>query len=631
MTDEWGVDDRYEDATGQQRRIPPMTIDALRQRIGRPPSQGYAPALVTRPGRALPGGPARIVLEDGAELAVEGRLPLDIPFGYHTLQADAGPERALIVSPGRCHLPESWRAWGWAVQLYAARSRASWGIGDLGDLRRLATWSADQLGAGFILVNPLHAVAPTLPQQPSPYFPSSRRFRNPLYLRIEDVPGAAASCVDVEPLAARGRAFNGQRHIDRDEVWRLKVAALEVIWTNGGRADEGFERWRSEQGSALAEFATWCVLAEHHGPRWREWPLQYRRPSNPEVERFRSEHDDRVRFHAYLQWLTDLQLAASSSGLAVIQDLPIGVDPEGSDAWAWQDVLAEEVNVGSPPDEFNGQGQDWGLPPFVPWKLAGAGYRPFIETIRATIACAGGLRVDHVMGLFRLWWIAAGTAPTEGAYVRYPSDDLLDIVALESHRARALVVGEDLGTVETGVREAMAERAILSYRLLWFEEDDPCSWPELAMAAVTTHDLPTVAGLWDGSDLEAQRRLGLGPNEESTLAIRSRLATAGGLDTDARPAAANLAAHRLLARAPSVLLSATLDDAAAVPERPNIPGADGQRANWCLALPSDLEDLELAVLPRRLASTLAESLTRPGPVPAPPPPDPCPSSGPPPT
>jgi 4-alpha-glucanotransferase len=607
VTDERGVDARYKDASGQERTVAEATIELLRQRIGRPPDEGRPSSLVTRPGRRVHVGRAQVVLEDGGELTVDGVLPDELPLGYHTLRPDTGPERRLVVSPGRCHLPSGWRAWGWAAQLYAARSCASWGIGDLADLGRLARWSADALGAGFVLVNPLHAVAPTLPQQASPYFPSSRRFRNPLYLSVEDVPGAADVGTDLDRLAAEGRALNEQRRIDRDAVWRLKLTALEAIWERT-RPDAAFERWCQRQGAALDEFATWCVLAEHFGPSWRSWPSEFRDPDDPAVERFRREHHDRVRFHCWLQWLTDTQLVAAASGLAVIQDLPIGVDPDGADAWAWQHLLADGISIGSPPDEFNSQGQDWGLPPFVPWKLADAGYQPFVDTIRATIAAAGGLRVDHVMGLFRLWWVPVGAKPSDGAYVRYPSDDLLDIVALESHRAEALVVGEDLGTVEAGVRETMAERGMLSYRLLWFEPDDPAVWPELAMAAVTTHDLPTVAGLWDGSDLDEQRRIGLDPNEESTAAIRTRLVASGAIDGGDDPVAAILGAHRRLARAPSVLLSATLDDAVAERARPNIPGADGKRPNWSLALPVVLDELEGHPLPRQVAAILAEGV-----------------------
>ncbi len=605
MTDEWGIDERYVDAFGVQHSVPPETIEALREAMG-PVSDRQGPVpLVVRSGERIEGvGPAELVLEDGSELTVEDAFPPDLPTGYHTVRSDEG-ERRLIVSPGRCYLPEGWRAWGWVAQLYAARSKASWGMGDLGDLRRLVRWSATELGAGFVLVNPLHATAPNAPQQASPYFPASRRFRNPIYLRVEDVPGAGEAGADLDRLAAEGRALNERRHIDRDEVWRLKLSALETIWDRGAR-DPDLEGWLGREGPALQEFATWCVLAEQFGANWREWPSEYHHPRAPAVSRFAKAHEDRVRFYAWLQWLTDSQLAAASD-LVVIQDLPIGVDPNGADGWAWQDLLATGVTVGAPPDEFNVAGQNWGLPPFIPWRLTEAGYQPFADTIRATIPPAGGgLRVDHVMGLFRLWWIPAGAGAAEGAFVRYPAQDLLDILALESERARALVVGEDLGTVEAGVREAMAERGMLSYRLLWFEENDPEAWPAQALAAITTHDLPTVAGLWDGSDLDAQRELDLNPNEAGTAEIRDRLARS--LDEDATAEDAVLAAHRLLAEAPSVLLAATLDDALAEPERPNMPGTDGLRANWSLALPVPLEDLEDHPLPRQVAGILAEAV-----------------------
>jgi 4-alpha-glucanotransferase len=607
MTDDWGIDDRYEDAAGDEHRIASATIEQLRHIIGQPPGDD-SPVRVVRRGGRLPGGPSVVVLEDGREVPVDGRAPEDLAFGYHTLvPLDDSPSRRLIVSPGRCHLPAR-RAWGWAVQLYATRSNQSWGMGDLGDLARLTRWSAGELGAGFVLVNPLHATAPTTPQQPSPYFPSTRRFRNPIYLRIEDVPGAADAGADLDRLAAAGRALNQRREIDRDEVWRLKLAALEAIWERR-RHDTDFETWYREATTDLRQFATWVVLAERFGPNWREWSSDYQHPDRPSVTQFAAEHHDRVRFHAWLQWLTDRQLDAAAADLTVMQDLPIGVDPAGADAWAWQDLFATGVTVGAPPDELNRNGQDWGLPPFVPWRLAHAGYQPFIDTIRTSLASGGGLRIDHVMGLFRLWWIPADSGPADGAYVRYPADDLLDIVALESHRAQAIVVGEDLGTIEKSAQQAMAKRNLLSYRLLWFEKNDPATWPVMAMAAITTHDLPTVAGLWDGSDLETQRKIGLNPNEESTNEIHERLATAGGL-ADAPVKDAVLAAHRLLARAPALLLSATLDDAIGEPQRPNIPCADGKYPNWSLALPVPVEDLQSHALTNQVAATLRDAITK---------------------
>ncbi|MCU1344740.1 MAG: 4-alpha-glucanotransferase, partial [Acidimicrobiia bacterium] len=350
--------------------------------------------------------------------------------------------------------------------------------------------------------------------------------------------------------------------------------------------------------------ARWSTMAERHGSDWQKWPAALRDPNQLMSLALSAEDERRVSFHAWLQWLIERQLEPTTSQVALVQDLPIGIDPAGFDGWEWQDLLALDVSVGAPPDEFSRQGQDWGLPPFVPWKLQAADYQPFIDTIAATMAAGGGLRIDHVMGLFRLWWIARGTPVADGAFVRYNADDLLAIVALESHRAGAFVVGEDLGTVEDATRDALAAHDILSYRLLWFEEAHPTQWPAKAMAAVSTHDLPTVAGLWNGSDLESQHRLGLEPNEDGLQEIRSRVATAARIDEDADDHAAVLASYDLLAHAPSVLLVATLDDAVAEPERPNIPGADGLRPNWALALPATLEMIESNPLAQHIAGRL---------------------------
>ncbi|MET0763984.1 MAG: 4-alpha-glucanotransferase, partial [Blastococcus sp.] len=529
---------------------------------------------------------------------IDGELPDDFPLGYHWLQPPDGPRRRLIVSPGRCWLPEGFRAWGWAVPRYATRSRDSWGIGDLSDLRSLR-WMAAGQGAGFLLINPLHAVAPTAGQEASPYLPATRRFRNPIYLRVSEVPGAAA--VDLEDDA--GRALSEGPLIDRDAIWaRKREVLMRIFFAHGG--GEAFVRWREQQGQTLQDWATWAAIAEQHGGDWHTWPEGLRRPESPEVSGYVEQHGAVVAFHAWLQWALDLQFTAATGDMTVIQDLPIGVAGGGADAWTWQDVLAEGASVGAPPDAFNSQGQDWGSPPLVPWRLRDADYEPFIQSIRATIAGAGGLRIDHVMGLFRLWWVPSDGTAADGAYVRYPAEDLLGIVALESHRAQALVVGEDLGTVEDGVREAMAEHGVLSYRLLWFEEDDPAQWPAEAMAAVTTHDLPTVAGLWTGQDVEEQREHDTGTDEELERGRNSLLEHLPGVKDDASPEDAVERAHELLARAPSALLSATLDDAVAEPRRPNMPGTT-DRPNWSLPLPVLVEDLAEHPLLQTVARTLA--------------------------
>jgi 4-alpha-glucanotransferase len=461
------------------------------------------------------------------------------------------------------------------------------------------------------LLNPLHATIPDYPQA-SPYYPSSRCFRNPLYLRIEEVPGAGegGDGVDIAALAAEGRALNADRRIDRDRVWKLKRTALEHLWVRFTAAggDPAFDAFCAEQGDALTGFATHCALTERFPGAWVDWPEEYRRPDSPAVARFAEEHADRVGYHRWLQWLTETQLAAAGAGLDLMQDLAVGVDPGGADAWLWQDTMALGMRVGAPPDDFNRKGQDWSLPPFDPWRLRLAGYDPWIRTVRAGLRAAGGIRVDHVMGLFRLYWIPLGASPADGAYVRYRYGEMLDILALESHRAGAYVVGEDLGTVEDFVREELSDRGVLSYRLLWFEPHRPPEFPVQALAAVTTHDLPTVCGMWTGADLEECRALGLDPNEEGAREIRDKLADWSGSPDDASPADVVVNTYRLLAQAPSMVLTATLDDAAVVEERPNVPGTVDERPNWSIALPVPLEELEESPT----AGAIAEALRRSG-------------------
>jgi 4-alpha-glucanotransferase len=604
---EWGVQERWTDAKHKPHDISAETVARLLEAMGTD-GEGVPPpgrTLFARRGQRVDvGGRAELATEDGEVLALDdGRIPADVAFGYHRIvRLDDGATTDLVVSPGRCPLPPNAPTWGWAVQLYAVRSARSWGMGDLGDLGELARWSARELDAGLVLVNPLHASHPTLPQSASPYFPSSRRFRNPLYLRIEDVDGAA-SLDGLEQLATAGRALNDEPLIDRDAVFRVKMEALGRLWERFA-GDPGFDRWREAQGELLADYAAFCVLAEEHGADWRRWPEGARRPDGPEVAAVRHDRYGRWRFHQWLQWLVDRQLRAASADIGIMHDLAVGVDRAGADGWLWQDQLALDMSVGAPPDEFSLEGQDWGLPPFDPWKLRTAGYGPFIETIRATLAHAGGLRLDHVMGLFRLWWVPAGASATEGAYVRYPAGDLLDIVALECHRAGAYAVGEDLGTVEDSVRTELAERGVLSYRLLWFEEEGPAKFPVQALGAVTTHDLPTIAGLWTGADLANQRAIGEKPNEEAMAQVRDRLQKLVALNDDAPVDRVVAATYAALAEAPSMLLTAGLDDALGVEKRPNMPGTVDQWPNWRIPLPLSLEQIQEDPRPRAVAAAL---------------------------
>jgi 4-alpha-glucanotransferase len=602
----FGIMKRYKDAVGNWRQTPPDTYAALVETMSQEMAEKDAPLLVVRRGqRKRLKAPAEIIFENGGVLNARATLPPDLPLGYHMLRyLDGDRNIRLIVSPGECFLPKALRVWGWSAQLYALRSSQSWGMGDFANLRRLARWSAQELGAGVLLVNPVNAASPVTPQQPSPYFPSSRRYRNLLYLSIEEIPGATELNLDLERLSVAGRALNSERRIDRNAVFRLKMDALKLLWARFPGAAR-FDDFCAEQAEPLAQFATFCALAEHHGSGWHSWPVDYRRPDSPAVVRFAADHAERVRFYQWVQWLLDEQLARAATEVPLMQDLPIGVDPDGADAWVWQDLFAGGFTVGAPPDEYNTRGQDWGFSPLVPWKLRHAGYEPFIQTIRATLRHAGGLRIDHVMGLFRLFWIPKNSDPGQGAYVRYPEDELLAILALESERAKAYIVGEDLGTIDEKFRRQLMNSCVLSYRLVWFENGPRARFPEQALAAVTTHDLPTIAGLWTGSDLRAQRHLGLNPNEEGMSQIKKRLSDMSGLAPETPVEEVIRRTYRLLSEAPSMILSATLEDALAVEERPNMPATTGEHwPNWSLALPKSQEELEQHLLAREIAQAL---------------------------
>jgi len=612
------IQHHYVDALGVKHRPTAATLATIRRAMREPARGGRSRddgPLVLSQGDPKIVGPATVRLESGTEITVGRRLPADLPAGYHQIVREGHRPSRLIVAPRTCFLPRDLRAWGWAIQLYSTRSRRSWGIGDLSDLRRIGAWAKAQ-GAGFSLASPLSAPLPLVPQQPSPYFPSSRLFRSLLFLSVEDVPGARG-IAEIDSLARRAHVLNRDRRIDRDAIYGLKLEALERLWTRARlHDDDGFERYEAEQGAVLQDYATFCALAEEYGCGRHGWPADVRHPRAPGIARVlrRPRTRDRVRFHKWVQYQLDRQLARAAAVLPVMQDLPIGFDADGADAWSFQDVLAEGISVGAPPDEFNTRGQNWGLPPFVPNLLRADGYEPFIQTIRASLRHAAGLRIDHVMGLFRLFWIPAGKEPAAGAYVRLPSDDLLAIVALESQRARAVIVGEDLGTVEEATRHALAEKLILSYRLVWFEKRPPSTFPELSLSAITTHDLPTVAGLWSGSDLEAQRQLQLAPNEAGTQEIQDRIAkmTKAVRRTPASTVIARL--HAQLATAPSRLLTATLEDAEGVEERPNMPATTNQWPNWSIALPMPIERLKRSKLARAIARALNRN-QRP-PVPA---------------
>ena len=577
-------------------------------------------------------------------------LPGDLPIGYHRLHVDAGgvaADAALIVSPTAAKLPTSLgngRTWGLATQLYSVRSEGSWGIGDLTDLTDLAVWSAAQHGAGFILVNPLHAAAPVAPMEPSPYLPTSRRFVNPIYLRVEAIAEFAFVRDRGELRKARSVAQARAKKsplIDRDSVWKIKRAALRAVFRvrrSAGR-ELAYAAYRAREGRSLDDFAIWCALAEKYGDDWHRWPEEFRHPAGAAVAEFAAKRADAVDFHRWLQWqlddqLTGAQATAVQAGMAlgVMHDLAVGVDPDGADAWALQDTLALGVNVGAPPDEYNQLGQDWSQPPWRPDRLVEQGYEPFRALVKAVLRHAGGIRIDHVIGLFRLWWIPKGAAPTEGTYVRYDHEALIGIVALEAYRSGAVIVGEDLGTVEPWAREYLAERGLLGTSILWFELDrdggggplPPRRWREQCLSSVTTHDLPPTAGYLAGEHVRIRQELGLltRPAEDELADDRAEqsawlaeLRAMGLLGEDPSVEEIVSALYAFLGRTPSRLLGLALPDAVGDVRAQNQPGTVDQYPNWRVKLAGPdgrellVEDVFASPRAAALAAVMAAQVT----------------------
>ncbi|MEU4212993.1 4-alpha-glucanotransferase [Streptomyces sp. NPDC026206] len=667
-----GVATSYEPAPGQAVRVSEDTVVAVLAALGVDASTPRAvqDALAAREaaerGRLLPatvvlrvgsarglpslpeGTRLRVDTEDGRTLhwdaaagAPGGEL---LPPGGHVLRAQAPDGRSasapLIVAPDRIPAPPG-RGHGFLVQLYSLLSARSWGMGDLADLAELAAWSGRAFGSDFVQVNPLHAAVPGPPTDPSPYRPSSRRFPDPVHLRVEEVPEFAyltgAGREEAGRLVARAgelrdAVLRGGALIDRDAVWDLKRRALELVrsvpLSPGRRAAYG--DFLAEQGQALDDHSTWCALAEVHGADWRSWPAGLRDPRSARTARARGELLERVDFHCWLAWLTDQQLAAAQRAareggmrVGLVHDLAVGVHPSGADAWAQQDAFAAGMSVGAPPDAFNARGQDWGLPPWRPDALAATGYAPYRELLRGLLRHAGALRIDHVMGLFRLWWVPQGYEPRRGAYVRYDPEAMLGVLALEAHRAGAAVIGEDLGTVGPGVRETLAERGVLGTSVLWFERDyagggsrpgplEPGRWRPGCLATATTHDLPSTAARLTGDHVELRHRLGLltrpleAEQREDAMGVAEWLALFGRLgllpEGPGDEEGAVKAVHRFLLRTPAAMVGIWLPDAVGDRRPQNLPGTWDQYPNWRLPVadatgrPLSLE--ELAASPR---------------------------------
>jgi 4-alpha-glucanotransferase len=589
----------YVDAHGTVRELDPATREVVSDLV-------MGPGVPASPLACTPGEPAPMLhgsLEtlDGAPLGrVDGVAP---DAGYYRLRGDDGQSRLVISAPARFPQPE--RGWGWAVQLYAARSRESWGIGEYRDLARIAR-AARAAGAGSVLISPVHAAAPCLPQQSSPYSPSSRQWLQLLHIAVDDVPGAGE--VDLTDLADRGRALNATRLIQRDTVWEIKRTALERIWgATRDRLPAEHDRWVAAAGVDLQRFATWCVLAEQMGhANWRTWPQEYRTPAGAET--FAADNADRVAFYCWAQWVADVQFhQACRAGATVVADVAVGFDSSSADAWVHQELVCFDFEVGCPPDRHNLEGQKWGLPAMSPTRLVEVDLAPFIAMVRSALAHAGALRIDHVMQLWRLYWVPLGGHAAAGVYVNYPVDALLAVLRLEAHRAGAWVVGEDMGTVADGVRETMAEQGMLGYRAALRLPVD--QFPEAVMGASSTHDQATIAGTLTGSDVEDLRRIGKAADFAQLAGVRQELATAAGVDLSQpvgpeEVASAVRAQYRRLSACAARVVLASLDDAGAVAERPNMPGTVTAWPNWCLSLPRPVEDLLDEPLARDVAAIL---------------------------
>jgi len=644
----------------------------------------------------------RICTEDGGELAGSvavdempimerrgdrSRRRLDLPaarigLGYHRIEVCHGEIRSaatLIVAPPMAFRPDHWdgisRDWAVTAQLYSLRSARNWGIGDFADLVALAR-SVAARGASAIGLNPLHALFPARPDHISPYSPSSRIFLNPIYLDVMSVPDlsecqAARDMVDEPAFQNRLAAARVNEFVDYREVWELKRSVLEVLYrwfdehhfrappngmtmTERGRA---FQQFRVEMGKALESFSVFEALQEHFREQdtslaWREWPAPFRDPRSEEVATFTREHSERVRFSAYLQWEADRQLGEAARTMraagmctGLYRDIAVGVDPDGAEAWYDRSFLVADASIGAPPDIYNPMGQDWGLTPLNPVALREQAYQPFIAAVRANMRHAGAIRIDHVIGLKRLWWIPRGSSPSIGTYIAYPFDDLIKIIVLESQRHNCLVVGEDLGTVPQGFREQLQRRGVLSYRLLLFEREagngdflPPSEYPTAAAVAISTHDLATLRGLWRGRDLYWRRRLSLYPTPEeagSDLSFRAEtrdmlvkaLVADGALskadathlrervrrraDDDDRLAEA---AHRFLARASSQLFLVQLEDLLGMVEQMNLPGTVAEHPNWRRKLGHPVETLSEEERFERLTSVIDETRRAPAAV-----------------
>jgi 4-alpha-glucanotransferase len=603
-----GVSVRWRDVHGEYHDVAPATLHAVLDALG-PQTDEPGPLITADVGSTfnttgLP-GPFRITLEDGtvreghAEDAGNGhiRLPPIDRDGYHWLDVAGRDRTMLAVAPARCwtiaEATGGRKVWGLAVQLYGLRRAGDGGLGDLASLRDLAREAGSQ-GAAAIAISPIHALFTATPGHFSPYAPSSRIRLNVLHAEPPhlDIPDSDNALVD----------------------WTAAAPARIAAWRRSfDPNDPGLAEYRRTQGIPLERHARFELLHGLHASHdWRTWPEALRSPDSPEVARIAADHADEVAFHAFLQWRTELSLGAAQAEahaagmpIGLIADIAVGTDSSGSDAWCRPDEMLRGLTIGAPPDLINTSGQDWGVTTFSPSGLIRQGFSGFIELLRSSMRHAGGVRIDHVMGLARLWVVPRGMSAAQGAYLRFPLDDLLRLVKIESRRHRAIVLGEDLGTLPDGFRERLQDAGLAGLRVLWFERDNmrflpPQQWSGDAVAMTSTHDLSTVAGWWQGRDLEWRAKLTTTIIEdEDTIRNHDRAAlwdafrasgSAHGempASQDSGPVADAAAAHIGHAACPLAILP--IEDALALPEQPNLPGTIDEHPNWRrrLAAPAD--------------------------------------------
>ncbi len=591
-------------------------------------------------------------------LALE--LPPDLPLGYHRLRietTDGEPlgETRLILAPERCYEPpviaDGRKLWGLALQLYSVRSRRNWGIGDFTDLGRLAE-EAGAMGADLLGLNPLHALFPSDPDLNSPYSPASREFLNTLYIDPEAIPEfgdceAASALVSSPAFQRRLAELRQPDYVDYAGVWAVKEEVLRLMFEHfeaqaaASRAAQ-FEKFINNHGQAIENIATFYALQAHFTESgrpggWQAWPPAYQSPGSDAVAAFRRSHLPAIRYFMFLQWIASEQLAAAErrardAGMAVglYRDLAVGIDSGGANAWADRQLYTVGASIGAPPDPLALAGQDWGIPPMRPDVLRDRGYQPFVDLLRANMGRGGALRIDHVMVLYRLWWVPAGRPSSEGAYVYYDLHDLMGILALESQRHECLVIGEDLGVVPPAIREAMPDFGVFSYRVFYFEWEtdgralDPASYPRHALVTVTTHDLPSLVSYWHGTDIALREQLKLYPDDSLREAVshgrvKERRAILEALyRQDLLPEAVKEdpesgmdeelsgAIQAYLARSRAAVMMVQPEDWLHMDAPVNVPGTSDEHPNWQRKLSEDLEDWlmrpEIKALARRIGA-----------------------------